>query len=56
MKVNNQIKRKRGGISNDKSKRTLSVPNQVPETFFLVNADDVVEVREYCTVHGLWKS
>jgi len=31
-------------------------PNQAPEASFLVKADDVVEVREYCTLHGLWNA
>ncbi|WP_407309126.1 desulfoferrodoxin [Desulfosporosinus sp. SB140] len=31
-------------------------PGQAPEAFFMVNVDDVVEVREYCTIHGLWKA
>ena len=31
-------------------------PNQAPEASFLVKADDVVEVREYCTIHGLWSA
>lgn len=31
-------------------------PNQAPEASFLVNAENVVEVREYCTMHGLWNS
>ena len=35
--------------------RAELAPNQAPEASFLVNANDVVEVREYCTVHGLWQ-
>ncbi|MDR3540954.1 MAG: desulfoferrodoxin [Desulfosporosinus sp.] len=31
-------------------------PNQAPEASFLVKANEVVEVREYCTVHGLWQA
>lgn len=27
-----------------------------PEAFFEVKKDDVIEVREYCNVHGLWKA
>ncbi|WP_407311608.1 desulfoferrodoxin [Desulfosporosinus sp. SB140] len=42
-------------LTKDQVLRAELVPGQDPETFFLVNADDVVEVREYCTVHGLWK-
>ncbi|MDQ7094310.1 desulfoferrodoxin [Desulfosporosinus sp. PR] len=42
-------------LTKDQVLRAELVPGQDPESFFLVNADDVVEVREYCTVHGLWK-
>jgi len=31
-------------------------PSQAPEASFMVNSNDVVEVREYCNVHGLWKA
>jgi len=31
-------------------------PNQAPEALFLVKSEDVLEVREYCTVHGLWQT
>lgn len=27
-----------------------------PEAFFNVKMKDVIEVREYCNLHGLWKS
>lgn len=43
-------------LTKDQVLRTELVPNQAPEAFFLVKADDVVEVREYCTVHGLWNT
>ena len=36
--------------------RTELNPGEVPEAEFLVNKEDVVEVREYCTTHGLWKA
>ena len=29
---------------------------QAPEASFLIKADEVVEVREYCNIHGLWKT
>jgi len=31
-------------------------PGQKPEATFCVNKSDIVEVREYCTVHMLWKA
>jgi len=36
--------------------RAELAPNQAPEASFMVKADEVVEVREYCTVHGLWNA
>jgi len=36
--------------------RAELAPSQAPEASFLVKPDDVVEVREYCNVHGLWKA
>ncbi|AFQ43654.1 desulfoferrodoxin [Desulfosporosinus meridiei] len=30
-------------------------PGQAPEATFLVAEDEVIEVREYCNIHGLWK-
>lgn len=36
--------------------RAELAPNQAPEATFLVNADEVQEVREYCNLHGLWKA
>ncbi|MFH1412148.1 MAG: desulfoferrodoxin [Candidatus Omnitrophota bacterium] len=31
-------------------------PGDKPEAVFCVPKDDVLEVREYCTVHNLWKA
>lgn len=31
-------------------------PGQKPEAVFAVSKEDVIEVREYCNVHGLWKA
>lgn len=42
-------------LTKDQVLRAELAPNQLPEAFFLVKADEVTEVREYCTVHGLWK-
>ncbi len=31
-------------------------PGQKPEAKFCFKKSDVIEVREFCTTHGLWKS
>lgn len=31
-------------------------PGDSPEAEFCTAKDDVIEVREYCTLHGLWKN
>lgn len=31
-------------------------PGDAPEAVFHIPADKVVEVREYCNLHGLWKA
>jgi len=31
-------------------------PGQAPEAFFPVDPTRPISVREYCTLHGLWKS
>lgn len=31
-------------------------PGDAPEAVFRVKADKVLEVREYCNLHGLWKT
>ncbi|HWQ42753.1 MAG TPA: desulfoferrodoxin, partial [Desulfosporosinus sp.] len=41
-------------LTKDQVLRAELAPNQAPEASFMVKADEVVEVREYCTVHGLW--
>ena len=43
-------------LTKDQVLRAELVPNQAPEASFMVKADEVVEVREYCTVHGLWNA
>lgn len=40
----------------DQVLRAELAPNQAPEASFSVKSDEVVEVREYCNVHGLWKA
>ncbi|MBL7073181.1 MAG: desulfoferrodoxin [Candidatus Omnitrophica bacterium] len=41
-------------LTKDKVKRAELAPGQSPEAQFCVKKDDVMEVREFCTVHGLW--
>ena len=36
--------------------RAELTPGQAPEAVFLVQAGDVLEVRAYCNLHGLWKA
>jgi len=43
-------------LTKDQVLRAELAPNQAPEASFLVKSDDVVEVREYCNLHGLWKA
>lgn len=43
-------------LTKDKVVRAELVPGQKPEAHFCVKKEDIVEVREYCTVHDLWKS
>lgn len=43
-------------LTKDQVLRAELAPNQAPEASFLVNSNDVLEVREYCTVHGLWQA
>lgn len=37
------------------SKKMLK-PGDAPEALFCVPKDKIAEVREYCNLHGLWKS
>ena len=44
-------------LTKDQVLRAELAPNQAPEAvFLLLKSDDVVEVREYCNIHGLWKA
>ncbi len=36
--------------------RAELTPGQKPEAVFAVAKEDVLEVREYCNLHGLWKA
>lgn len=42
-------------IADGKAYRQFLNPGQTPEAFFAVEAANV-SVREYCNIHGLWKS
>jgi len=42
-------------LTKDKVLRAELKPGQKPEACFCASKDDVVEVREFCTVHMLWK-
>ncbi len=39
-----------------KTSRQFLKPGDAPEASFNVAAGDIEKAREYCTVHGLWKS
>jgi len=43
-------------LTKDQVLRAELAPNQAPEASFMVKAEEVLEVREYCTVHGLWNA
>ncbi len=38
------------------SYRKYLTPSDKPEASFVVSKDEILAVREYCTLHGLWKS
>ena len=42
-------------IADGKSYRKFLKPGDKPEAEFMIKADSI-EAREYCNVHGLWKS
>jgi len=43
-------------LTKDQVLRAELAPNQAPNATFPVKSDEVVEVRAYCNVHGLWKA
>lgn len=45
-------------IADDKVYRKVLKPGDAPEAEFDVKLDDVnqLQLREYCSIHGLWKS
>jgi desulfoferrodoxin len=42
-------------MTKDQVLRAELVPGQKPAAEFAIKPDEVVEVREYCNLHGLWK-
>lgn len=45
-------------IANDRVYRKVLKPGDKPEAEFMIKKEDVKEVsaREYCSIHGLWRS
>ena len=43
-------------LTKEKVQKAELKPGMRPEASFCVIKGDIVEVREYCTVHGLWKA
>jgi superoxide reductase len=43
-------------LTKDRVYRAELNPEQTPEAEFPVDPSEVVEVREYCNLHGLWKA
>ena len=43
-------------LTKDKIMRIELKPGQAPEGESCVSKEDITTVREYCNVHGLWKS
>ena len=43
-------------LTNDQVIRAELKPGDKPVAVFNIDKADVVEVREFCTIHGVWKS
>ena len=43
-------------IAGERTLRRFLAPGEAPEATFKVKAGDIDAVREYCTLHGLWRS
>ncbi|MDP8212719.1 MAG: desulfoferrodoxin [Candidatus Zapsychrus exili] len=43
-------------LTESKVLRAELKPGQKPEACFCAKKEDVIEVREYCNLHGLWKA
>ena len=42
-------------ITQDSVYRKMLHPHEKPEAIFPVNMKDIIKVRAYCNIHGLWK-
>ncbi len=42
-------------ITKDGAFRKFLTPKDAPEAVFNINYDDVISVREHCSIHGLWR-
>ncbi len=43
-------------LREDKVCKVELKPGDKPEAFFPVKKEEIIEVREWCNLHGLWKS
>ena len=43
-------------LLNDRIIRKELKPGQAPEVKYCATKSDVIEVREFCSIHGLWKN
>ena len=43
-------------LTSSKVYRKELKPEEAPEAFFTLKKEDVLEIREWCNLHGLWKS
>jgi len=43
-------------IAGGRAQRCFLCPGEAPEARFEINSAEIDAVREYCNVHGLWKS
>lgn len=43
-------------LTPDKVLRAELKPDTAPEAEFDVDYDEIIEVREYCNIHGVWKA
>lgn len=43
-------------ITEEKSFKKFLKPGDKPKTEFCIKPEDIISVREYCNLHGLWKN
>lgn len=43
-------------VTDDRIYRKVLNPGDTPQAEFELNPDDIIELREYCSIHSLWKS